>query len=163
MSKNYQRFFIFTLEKTYCKTLKIEILVDVFAKFNASKIFKEMEYYTRYPQLNVAVAAVKAIGKIGLRYPNYSGKAAKILTKICKRKQKKLVAAAVLTLTQYLYLDAEKYLPILVYCIKNISQIEDVTTRQNIVSHLCGSCEQMPTLAIECLRELCLTFCKEPR
>ena len=86
MSKHYQRFFIFTLEKKYCKTLKIEILVDVFAKFNSAKIFKEMEYYTRYPQLNVAVAAVKAIGKIGLRYQNFSGKAAKILTKICKRK-----------------------------------------------------------------------------
>ena len=104
ISKHYQRFFIFTLEKPYCKQKKIEILIDVFANFNSRKIFKELEYYTRYPQLQVAISAVRAIGTIGLRYPQYSGKTTKILTKICKRKQKKLVSQAVLSLTEYFYL-----------------------------------------------------------
>ena len=44
LSPFYKKFFIFTLEKIYCKRKKLEILPKIINKVNAKFIFKELDY-----------------------------------------------------------------------------------------------------------------------
>lgn len=110
VSPYHRSFWIITLEKNYCKLIKMEILSLIANSQNWSEISSELQVYMRSELEIVQKKSIESLGVIAEREKSLAVKAAQVL--LTGMKSGKTVLE---TLCRVLAGEVDKYLPIIVF------------------------------------------------
>lgn len=97
----YHKFFIYEIEKEFCKLKKIDVLISISCRENSQIILQELNSYINNGSIEVAKAAVFAIGEVCAKVGQINNN---ILLQLLKRKggKSELASQAVISLSKFL-------------------------------------------------------------
>jgi len=158
----YKRFYLFTLEKLFCRLKKLAILYLLSDSSNYNDIFKEYIYHTNSTQPDIAAHALHYLGKFALKYKKkISGKCMKHLVSAMTGKNTYLSSKAVMALADYIKEANDEKLSVLAFCLSNFSKIEMPVAKFKLLSLLIDFMDKLPTLSYKCFRTAVQNFTKE--
>jgi AP-3 complex subunit beta len=141
---------------------KLEILSETTTEINASQVLKELQIYTRHERPEIAVAAVSTFGKICEKHENLYNPVTKHLVSLLKSKAPYIASQVIVVMRKLISQDADKNRKIIVHCAKNIENILHPPARACALWIIGKYYKVIPTLAVETLRKLAVSFAKEP-
>jgi AP-3 complex subunit beta len=140
---------------------KLEILSAIACEANANPILKELATYTSHENSEIATWAIRTIGKVCENHPALYIPCTKQLISLLKSKSPYIAAQVIIVMRTLIIQEPQKHRKLIVHCAKNIENIQVPAARACALWIIGKYHHIMPTLAIETLRKLSLSFPKE--
>jgi AP-3 complex subunit beta len=157
----YQYFYINYNENRELIVKKLEILAAVASEPNAPNILKELSNYTRHESPEISALAISTLGKICEKQPGLVIPCTKHLISLLKSKAPYITAQVIIVMRTLINQDPQKHRKIIVHCAKTIDSIHYPTARACALWIIGKYYHIIPTLSIETMRKLSLTFLRE--
>ena len=148
LARDLQAFFIKYSDPLYLKLEKIDILVRISTKENASILLSELREYAMDVDIQVVNRAIEAIGQLSIKIESISKKAVDILYELYLNRSSYVLEELVVVIQNILRRYDTKYLPTVITVIADLN-FDDIDTPEAVSSYiwiLGQYCKEIPHL-----------------
>ena len=155
-------FYLSASDSSEASLKKLEVLAEITSEANASQVLKELLVYTRSENAEIAISAVSTFGKICQKHESLYNPVTKHLVSLLKSKSPNISSQVIIVMRKLIAQDAQKNRKIIVHCAKNIENIVHPPARACALWIIGKYFKLIPTLAVETMRKISISFSKEP-
>ncbi|KAJ3127735.1 AP-3 complex subunit beta-2 [Nowakowskiella sp. JEL0407] len=160
-------FIVFAGEPKFIRELKIQVLVLIASSENLTLILRELKDYTKMPDSDWNICAIKAIGRLSLKMHSCARQFLDILMDLISHHDENVSAEAIIVIRRLLHqlnstTSSEPTIRIVIKKLaKKLDSISSPKARSSVLWLVATHCGQIPKIAPDVVRDIAKSYASE--